>query len=112
MRKQFLTDKLSDAMDKNKTDEAKRIREIIKQEAHSKEWKRIKGVTKPNQGGGITHVDVPVITHVDVPVPGGPPLRLDNHKDMVKACGNDIMSRSTKGDGVPICQGELFDLLD
>jgi len=103
MRKKFLTDMLSEAMDKDKTKEAKRIREIIKREAHSKEWQRIKRTTKPNQGGGITHVDVPV--------PGGPPLRLDKHEDMVEACGKDIMARSTKADSAPICQGALVDLL-
>ena len=38
MRKKFLTDKLSKAMDKDKTKKAKRIQEIIKREAQSKEW--------------------------------------------------------------------------
>ena len=38
MRKQFLSELLCDAMDKDKTEEAKRIQEIIKREAHAKEW--------------------------------------------------------------------------
>ena len=38
MRKYFLSELLCDAMDKDKTEEAKRIRKIIKQEAHTKEW--------------------------------------------------------------------------
>ena len=37
MRKKFLMDMLSGAIDKDKTKEAKRIREIIKREAHLKE---------------------------------------------------------------------------
>ena len=42
MRKQFLLELLCNAMDKDKTEEAKQIQEIIKQEAHAKEWQRIK----------------------------------------------------------------------
>ena len=60
-------------------------------------------MTKPNQRGGITHVDVPI--------PGGPSLQLDKHEDMVEACGNDIMARSTKADIAPICQGALVEPL-
>ena len=65
-------------MDKDKMKEAKRIRKIIKQEAHAKEWQRIKNVTKPTQWGGITNVEV-------LDPDGGPLIQLDKHKDMVEA---------------------------
>ena len=46
-----------------------------------------------------------------VPVPGGPPLRLDNHKDMVETYDNDVMARSTKAESALIYQGALVKLL-
>ena len=40
-------------MDKEKTEEAKPTRKIIKQKAHAKEWQRIKNVTKPTKEGKL-----------------------------------------------------------
>ena len=58
-------------------------------------------MTKPNQGGGITYAEVE----------NRPPIRLDTHEEMVEACSDTIMDRSTKAKDAPICQGVLFDLL-
>ena len=58
MRKQFMSAKLSEAVEKNKTEEAKRIKEVLKSEAHRKEWMGIHRVTDLERAGAITQVDV------------------------------------------------------
>ena len=40
-----------------------------------KEWQRIKNMTEPNQGGGITYVEV-------LDPDGESPIRLDTHEEM------------------------------
>ena len=50
-RKMFLSDRLSEAMGKKQTEEAKRIKAIIKGEANRNEWQGIQRVVKPNKAG-------------------------------------------------------------
>ena len=102
-RKMFLSDRLSEAMGKKQTEEAKRIKAIIKGEANRKEWQGIQRVVKPNKAGAVTFVDVPL--------PDGTIKRCSNKYDMEEAIGESIMDRSTQADSAPICQGALFDLL-
>ena len=59
-RKVFLTQYLLDTMDQQKMDNAKQIKEIIRREAHKKEWQGIHCVTKPNKTSAVSHVDVPL----------------------------------------------------
>ena len=90
-------------MNQQKTNDAKRIKEIIKKEAHKREWQGIHRVVKPNKTRGVSHVDVPLAD--------GSTRRYNKKKDVDKAIGQDIMARSTQAKSAPICQGALFDLL-
>ena len=45
MKKQFMLAKLTEAVEQNKTEEAKRIKEVLMSEAHRKEWMGIHRVT-------------------------------------------------------------------
>ena len=102
-RKLFLSERLTEAMDKKKTEEAKRIKAIIKGEAHRKEWQGIQRVVKPNKAGAVTFVDVPM--------PDGSTKRCSNKYEMEEAIKGTIMDRLTKADSAPICQGALFEVL-
>ena len=58
MRKQFMSAKLAEAVDQNKEDDARRIKEVLRAEAHRKEWTGIHRVMEPERAGAISHVDV------------------------------------------------------
>ena len=102
-RKIFLSQQLIDAMNQQKTDDAKRIKEIIKREAHKRESQGIYCVVKPNKTGAVSHVDVPLADRST--------WRCSKKEDVDKAIGQNIMARSTQAKSAPIYQGALFDLL-
>ena len=58
MRKQFMSAKLAEAVEQNKTEDAKRIKEVLKSETHRREWIGIHRVTDAERAGAILHVDV------------------------------------------------------
>ena len=102
-RKAFLTEKMKEYMDNNKTTEATRIRNMLRGEANKKEWQVIKSVTKPNSAGAVPYVEVKK--------PDGSIERIEEKEEMEEVIGDDIISRSKRANGAPICQGALRDLL-
>ena len=101
-RKQFLSQHLAEAVDKNKTDEAKRIKEVLKGEAHRKEWRRIKQVIEPDRAGAITFVDVKQ--------QDGTTVREDTKEGCERAIGNELKPRFGRASSAPVCQA-LFGML-
>ena len=103
LRKQYLSDKLSDAIAKANDEDAKRIQDIIKQEARAKSWAGIKMCTKPN--------GVSACTEIDVPQPDGSVAKMLKKEEIEDGIHEEIMKRFARADGAPICHGPLYDLL-
>ena len=58
MRKTFLSQKLANTIQNEQSDEAKRIKEVLRNEAERKEWQGIHRATKADRAGAISFVDV------------------------------------------------------
>ena len=103
MRKQFLTDKLLAAIDSDRTEEAKRVKDMLRNEAQKKEWAGIKR-SMGNGGSGA-------VTEVDKPLEDGSSEQCTTKETVEEAIGLEIKQRFNRADIAPICQGALFDLL-
>ena len=103
MRKQFMSAKLAEAVEQNKTEEAQRIKEVLKTEAHRKEWMGIHRVTDSERAGAITHVDVKQ--------EDGTTTRMDTKRSCERAIGDELEPRFERASSAPVCQGALFRLL-
>ena len=58
--KQYLSDRLNKAIEKETDEDVKWLRDILKQEAQAKSWAGIKLCTKPNCVSACTELDVPM----------------------------------------------------
>ena len=103
MRKQFMLAKLAEAVEQNKTEDAKRIKEVLKAEAHRKEWMGIHRVMGLERVGAILHVDV----RQD----DGTMKRMKSKRECERAIGEEIELRFGRAESAPVCQGALFRLL-
>ena len=72
MRKRFLSEKLTELIDRKKTKEAKKIKDVLNSEAHKKQWQGVYQVTTPEKAG--------IITYVDVPQPDGTTVRCNTNE--------------------------------
>ena len=103
MRKQFLSERLTEAVEQNKTEEALRLKNILKTEAHSKEWQGVHRVTGSDKAT--------VITHVDVPQEDGTMARMSTKEEVEGANKGEISTCFSRASSAPVCQGALFRLL-
>ena len=103
MRKQFMSAKLAEAVEQNKTEYAKRIKEVLKSEAHMKEWMGIHRVTDLERAGAISHIDVKE--------DDGTMKRMESKRECEKAIGEEIEPRFSRAGSAPVCQGALFRML-
>ena len=103
MRKQFLTDKLMAAIEGKREEEAKRVKDMLKNEAQKKEW----GGIKRAMGTGGTGA----VMEVDKPVEGEKSIHCDTQETVIEAIGEEISKRFDRAKSAPICQGELHELL-
>ena len=103
MRKVFLQSQLNDAVDEKREDDAKRIREIMRNEAQKREWRGIHRVTK---GSTINSV-----TYCDLQLPDGTLRRCETKQEVEAAIASTLSTRFDMAESAPICDGPLFDLL-
>ena len=103
VRKQFLTDKLLAAIENNRAEEAKRVRDMLRNEAQKKEWGGIKR-TMDTGGSGV-------VTEVSKPIEGKEAIHCNTKETIVEALGDEIFKRFERANSAPICQGALFNLL-
>ena len=54
MRKRFLSERLTDLIDRKKTEEAKKIKDVLISEAHRKQWQGVHQVINQEKAGMIT----------------------------------------------------------
>jgi sentrin-specific protease 1 len=103
LRKTFLNDKMNVAIDQGNSDEANRIKGMLKAEAQRKTWQDIQRVTKPR---GMLSV-----TRVEVERQDGVVTEYVNKEEIEKAVMEELTSRFGRAGSAPICQGVLYDLL-
>ncbi|KAK1748959.1 hypothetical protein QTG54_000898 [Skeletonema marinoi] len=103
LRKTFLYDKMNVAIDQANSDEANRIKGMLKAEAQRKTWQDIQRVTKPR---GMLSV-----TRVEVERQDGVVTEYVNKEEIEKAVMEELTSRFGRAGSAPICQGVLYDLL-
>ena len=103
MRKQFLTDKLLVVIEGNRAEEAKRVKDMLRNEAQKKEWGGIKRTMGTGGYGAVIEVDKLV--------EGDKTNHCDTEETVVEALGDEISKRFDRAKSVPICQGALYDLL-
>lgn len=103
LRKQFLYGKLNDAIDTGRDQEAKRIQEVLRNEAQRKMWQGIHRATKPR---GLMSV-----TRVEVPQEDGSVIEHTTKETIEHALMSELSTRFGRAESAPICQGALFDLL-
>ena len=80
MRKQFLTDKLLAAIEGDRVEEAKRVKDMLRNEAQKKEWGGIKRTMGTGGSGAVMEVDKPV--------EGEKAIHCDTEETVVEALGN------------------------
>ena len=103
MRRQFLTDKLREALQKHDSEEAQRVKDILRNENQARQWAGIRrGLNQKRTGAFST---------VEVPQPKGPPIKCTVKEDVEAAIHEEIDVRFGRADSAPICRGPLFDLL-
>eukprot|EP00984_Skeletonema_dohrnii_P008234 scaffold3021_cov182-Skeletonema_dohrnii-CCMP3373.AAC.3 len=103
LRKTFLNDKMNVAIDQGNSEEANRIKGMLKAEAQRKTWQDIQRVTKPR---GMLSV-----TRVEVERQDGVVTEYINKEEIEKAVMEELTSRFGRAGSAPICQGVLYDLL-
>ena len=103
MRKQFLTDKLLTAIENDRAEEAKRVKDMLRNKAQKKEWEGIKQTMDIGGSGAVTEVDKPI--------KGEEAIHCDTEETVMEALGDEISKRFERANSAPICQGALFDLL-
>ena len=102
MRKEFLTSLLQEAMDEEKTAEATRVKEILRNEAQKKVWSGIKRVVNPPRN--------PSPTVVEVPQSDGTIKVCTTKEEVEEGIMGEISERFSRAASAPICQGALFKL--
>ena len=103
MRKRFLSEKLTDLIDRKKTEEAKKIKDVLISEAHKKQWQGLNQVMTPQKAG--------MITYVDILQSDGTTVRCNTKLSVKQENGEEIKTRFARAGSAPICQGALFQLL-
>lgn len=103
LRKKFLNDKKNEAIDQGNSQEANRVKEMLRTEAQRKTWQEIQRVTKPR---GVLSV-----TRVEVANSNGSVTEYTTKDDIEKAVMEELSSRFGRASSAPICQGVLYDLL-
>ena len=58
LRKQFLSEKLQEALKDERLEEAQRIKDILRHEAETKQWLGIHRVTKRDKAGAVLRIEV------------------------------------------------------
>jgi len=82
MRKQFLTNKLMAAIENDQAEEAKRVKDMLRNEAQKKEWAGIK-CSMGNGGNGV-------VVEVDKPVENGKAEKCDTKETVEGGIGTEI----------------------
>ena len=98
-----MTDKLRAAIDHDRAEEAKRVKDMLRNEAQKKEWGGIKRAMGKSGNGAVMEVDKPVN--------GAPDIHCDSKHTVKEAIKVEIGERFDRAESTPICQGTLFDLL-
>ena len=101
--KKNLTDTLLAAIENDRAEEAKRVRDMLRNKAQKKEWGRIKQ-TMDTGGYGL-------VTEVNKPIECEEAIHHDTEETVVEALGDEISKRCERANSEPICQGALFNLL-
>ena len=103
MRKKFLTDKLVEAIENDRKEEAKIVKDMLRNEAQAKTWGGIKRTMGKSGAGAVMEVQKPVEGEKDI--------HCDNRSTVEGAIKTEIGERFDQAESAPICQGTLFDLL-
>jgi hypothetical protein len=103
LRKNFLHEKLKEAIDGGLDQEAKSIKNILRGEAQRKTWQGIFRATKPR---GIMRV-----TKVEVQEQDGSVIEHTTKEAVEDALINELTKRFGRAESAPICQGVLYGLL-
>ena len=103
LRKQYLHQRLHDAIENGRDDEAKYVQNIIRGEAQRKVWQGIKRTVK-----GTSHA---AVVRVEVPQADGSVIECTTKEAVEKAIMDELSTRFGRAESAPICQGALFDLL-
>ena len=84
-------------------EEAKRVKDMLRNEAQKKE----RGGIKRTMGTGGSGA----VMEVDKPVEGEKAIHCDTEETVVESQGDEISKRFDRAKSAPICQGALYDLL-
>ena len=103
MRKQFISEKLEDALDCKNNKEAKWLKDILKGEAQRKQWLGIKMVTKMNKAGAVIRLKV---KHPDSLV-----TVYEGKEECERVIMEEILVRFERAKSASVCKGNLFNLL-
>ena len=103
MRKRFLLEKLTELINRKKTEEAKKIKDVLNSKARRKQWQGVQQVTTPQK--------TRMITYIDVPQPNGTTVRCNTKLAVEQANREEIETSFARAGSAPICQGALFQLL-
>jgi endonuclease/exonuclease/phosphatase family metal-dependent hydrolase len=103
LRKNFLHEKLNDAIANGRDEEANRVRSVLRGEAQRKQWQGILRATKPR---GVTSV-----TRVEVTQEDGTTREYSTKESVEEALMTELRTRFGRAATAPICQGVLYDLL-
>ena len=85
MRKRFLLEKLTELINRKKTEEAKKIKDVLNSKARRKQWQGVQQVTTPQK--------TRMITYIDVPQPNGTTVRCNTKLAVERANGQEIKTR-------------------
>ena len=103
LRKQYLHQRLNDAIANGKDEEAKRIQATLLAEEQRKVWRNIKLTTKD-------HSQLSVL-RVEIPQEDGGVIECATKETVETALMDELSTRFGRAESAPICQGVLFDLL-